>query len=428
MSTVIKKYKNGLTLAVTNMQGFDSVAFNIFVKTGSVNEVEGNYGISHFIEHMLFKGTKKRNAYEIAKQLESLGANVNAYTDREETTYFFKSTLENLEPCVEILSDMFFNSVFDSKEMAREKKVVCEEISMYNDDAYSKSELLVNSVFYAGTKYANDVAGSKQSVKSITRKKILDYMQNFYTPQNTIISFSGNITLEKAEKLFEQYFLSQYHLTLKDEVELLSKINAKNQKPIIKHQTIKKFKDNEQSHICISYKSCSQYDKIKYPLVIMNNALGRGMSSKLFQRIREQLGLVYSISSSVYCNVAGGDLTIHFATTTKNVPLALKSIKAEIDLLIKNGLTETEFLDAKNNYISSVKLAWESTSSMNTKICQNIKNHGKEITKQDILDMIDEVTLTDVNNAIKYVFDNNDYCISYVGQNTKLNLLKKYNS
>ena len=428
MCTIIKNYKNGLTLAVTNMQGFDSVAFNIFVKTGSVNETEGNYGISHFIEHMLFKGTKKRNAYQIAKELESLGANVNAYTDKEETTYFFKSTNENLEPCVEILSDMFFNSVFDSKEMAREKKVVCEEISMYNDDAYSKSELLVNSIFYAGTKYANDVAGSKQSVKSLTKQKIVDYMQKFYTPQNTIISFSGNITLKQAEKLFEKYFLTNYNLTLKDEVKCDEKvIKVKNQKPVITTKTVKKYKDNEQSHICISYKCCSQYDKNKYAIFIMNNALGRGMSSKLFQRIREQLGLVYSISSSSYCNVAGGDLTIHFATTTKNVPLALKSIKNEIDLLIKNGLTETEFLDAKNNYISSVKLAWENTSSMNTKICQNIKNYGKDITKQDILNIIENITLKDVNKTIKQIFDCKDYCISYVGQNTKLNLLKNYN-
>ena len=127
---IVKNYDNGLKLVVEQMNGFESVAFHIFVKTGSVNEVEGIYGISHFIEHMLFKGTKKRNAFQIVDELESVGANVNAYTDKTETCYYTKSTNDNLEKCVEVLSDMFFNSVFDSKEMTREKKVVCEEIAM----------------------------------------------------------------------------------------------------------------------------------------------------------------------------------------------------------------------------------------------------------------------------------------------------------
>lgn len=423
---IIKQYKNGITLAVNQMQGFESVAFNIFVKTGSINETDGFYGISHYIEHMLFKGTKKRSSYQISKQLDSIGANVNAFTDSEETTYFTKSTNENLETCVEVLSDMFFNSTFDKKEMAREKKVVCEEISMYNDDAYSKSELLVNSLIYNGTKFANDVAGSKQSVRAITQQKIHEYMNKFYTPENTIIAFSGNITLKQAEKLMEKYFLSAYNLTLKDEIKLVEFKKPKILQPILNKQSIKSYKDNEQAHICISYKGLDQYNNEKFALGILMIALGRGMSSKLFQRIREKLGLVYSISSIDSCNKAGGDVTIHFATTTKNAPLALKAIKQEINDLVKNGLTESEFLSAKNNLISSLKLAYEDTASVNVSICKNIYYYGKVITKEERIENTKSVTLTQVNNLIKIIFDTDNYFISYVGKNTRIDLLKNY--
>ena len=131
-----------MRLIVDNMKNYESVAFHVLVKTGSVNEDNTNYGISHFIEHMLFKGTKTKSAYEIVNSLESIGANVNAYTDKTETCYYTKSTSEAVEKCVEVIADMLFNSSFDEKEMSREKKVVCEELSMYNDDAYSKAMML----------------------------------------------------------------------------------------------------------------------------------------------------------------------------------------------------------------------------------------------------------------------------------------------
>ncbi len=426
MKTEIKKYKNGLTLAVTTMEGYESVAFNIFVNTGSINETDGYYGISHLIEHMLFKGTKKRSAYEIAKELDRLGANVNAFTDCEETTYFTKSTNENLEECVEILADMFFNATFDQKEMTREKKVVCEEIAMYNDDAYTKSELLVNSLIYNGTGFARDVAGSKQSVKATTQEKIHDYMQKFYTPQNTIISFCGNIKLKQAEKLMEKYFLSHYNLTLKDEIAPKRVAEPRKETPKIVEKTIKQYKDNEQANICITYPGISQYDPDKYALNVLNSALGRGMSSKLFQRIREKLGLVYNILSQCSFNSTCGDVTIHFATSTKNAPLALSAIKEEMANLVKEGLTESEFNDAKSNLLASIKLSYENTGSVNVSVCKNIRSYGRAITKEEYLENYQNITLEDVNKVARRIFDNENYCISYVGKNTRIDLLKNY--
>ena len=205
-----KQYENGLKLVVDEMAGFESVAFNIFIKTGSVNEKVGEYGISHFIEHMLFKGTDKRTSYEISKTFDSIGANVNAYTSLEETDFYTKSASEDTEKCVEVLSDMLFNSTFDPKEMAREKQVVIEEIKMYDDDPQSKAELLVNNNFYDGTPYSRDVAGSISSVKALTQSKMFDYKNRFYVAKNITLSFAGKIKFETAEKYVKKYFLPYF--------------------------------------------------------------------------------------------------------------------------------------------------------------------------------------------------------------------------
>lgn len=418
---IVKNYDNGLKLVVEQMNGFESVAFHIFVKTGSVNEVEGIYGISHFIEHMLFKGTKKRNAFQIVDELESVGANVNAYTDKTETCYYTKSTNDNLEKCVEVLSDMFFNSVFDSKEMTREKKVVCEEIAMYNDDAYTQAFMLANKIFYNGTTYANDVAGSKKSVHALTKEKIQDYMSKYYVPSNVVISFAGNVQMEEAEKLVEKYFLHNFNNSLPYD----NKINLQSK---IEQNQIKAYKDNEQAIVCISFPGLSDSaDKTVFALNMFDYAFGGGMNSRLFQRIREKLGLVYSINVTKYINNAGGDVTIHFATSSKNVPLALNAIRQEVDKVKQEGMTEKEFINVKNRYLSSVKMSYENTNSVGLRNAKRLAFYGNTRSKQDTIDLINQVTLEDINTLIQRIFDYDKCCISYVGKNSKINLWKHFN-
>ena len=417
---VIKEYENGLKLVVEDMKNYESVAFHILVKTGSVNEVEGNYGISHFIEHMLFKGTKTRSAYEIVNSLEAIGANVNAYTDKTETCYYTKSTGDNVEKCVQVLSDMLFNSVFDAKEMAREKKVVCEEISMYNDDAFSQSVVLSNKIFYNGTKFAYDVAGSKQSVRSLTKDKILDYMNKFYVPENIVISFAGNITPKKAEKLVEKYILPNFKNKGK-----ATKISSS--KPKILKTTAKAYKDNEQAQVCIAFPGLNREDERIYALKVFQIAFGGGMSSRLFQKIREMLGLVYTIYMSGYSNEAGGDTSIHFATTTKNVPLALKTIKEEIEKVKKEGLTEKEFLNSKNCYLSNTKISFENTSTVSLSNAKKVAYFNKAVCKKEVISKVEAVTFEEVNNLIKEIFNFDKCCITYVGRNTKIEPFKHFN-
>ncbi|MGN1212513.1 MAG: M16 family metallopeptidase [Christensenellales bacterium] len=413
-----KIFKNGLKLVVDKMENYESVSFNMFVKVGSVCEEQGFYGIAHYIEHMLFKGTATRSSLDISKELDKIGANVNAYTDKEETVYYTKSTAENTEKCVEILSDMLFNSVFDKQEMAREKKVVLEEIKMYQDDAPSRAELLINQAFYSNNPFGRDVAGTMQSVKSLTREKILAFMHKYYVPQNITLSFAGNIDFETALKLVEKYFLPYFKQNgndVKNDFETANNINV-----------LKSFKDNAQSQVCISFAGVKRGDADLYVAKIFDVAFGVGMSSILFQRIREQLGLVYSIYSNTIANSAGGDMTIRFATTTKNVPLALTAIAEEIQKVKQNGLTDEQFENAKNNLISTIKLSFETTSFVSLFNAKNMAFDSKVITKEQYIKRVNAVKQKDILPYLNKTLVPNNFSISYVGDNTRLNLQKYF--
>lgn len=413
-----KIYKNGLKLVVDKMENYESVSFNMFVKVGSVGEWQGNYGIAHYIEHMLFKGTTTRSSLDISKQLDSLGANVNAYTDKEETCYYTKSTADNAEKCVEILSDMLFNSVFDKREMAREKKVVLEEIKMYLDDASSKSILLINQAFYDGNAFARDVAGNMQSVKGLTKQKIDEFMQKYYVPQNITLSFAGNIDFETAQKLVEKYYLPNFK---HNGQEVITNITTK---PGIK--VLKAYKDNAQSQVCISFAGVNRNDKNMYTAKVLDVAFGLGMSSILFQLIREKLGLVYSIFSSTDVNSAGGDTTIRFATTTKNVPLALTAIANEIKNIKQNGISVEQFENAKNNLISTIKLRFETTSFVSLFNAKNMAFGNKVVTKEQYVKNIQNVKYNQILPYINSIFVADNFAISYVGNNTRLKLEKYF--
>lgn len=415
----VKIFNNGLTLIVDEMQSYESVAFNMLVKTGSISENESNFGISHFIEHMLFKGTKTRSAFDIVSTLDSVGANVNAYTDKEETTFFTKSTAEHLETCTEILSDMLFNSVFEKKELMREKKVVLEEIKMFADDPYLRCENLADKTLYFGTPYGFDVAGTRKSVMALTKEKILKYMSEFYTPSNIILSFAGKINEEKAIELTNKYFLNNFKKTD-------FKIEPKIYQITKKISYLKSKKENEQAQVCIDFPGVYANDKNRHVLKVVETIFGQGMSSRLFQRIREKMGLVYSISCESNTNNAGGDVLIRFATSTINVPLALFAIAEEIKKAKSEGFLGEEFQSAKNNVISEIKLKFENTAFVSLKNAKSMASHQTVFTKAELIDFYQQISLDDVNNLMKQLFNKTCFCMCYVGSDLKINLKKHF--
>ena len=414
-----KKYKNGLKLVVEEMPNFETCSLYVMVKTGSVNETEGFYGISHFIEHMLFKGTKKRSCYQITKDFASIGASVNAYTSNDRTAYYTKCVGEQIDSCAEILSDMFFNSEFDEKEIKAEKKVVCEEIAMYSDNPNAVCETNLNKIFYNGTEYSRDVGSTQKNVKAITREKICEYIEKFYTPKNCVISLAGNITFEKADKIVKKYFLNNF--TNSNFENLTKHTNP----TLLKHQ-ISAFKDNKQAVLAISYPALTGDHAKQYAIQLLNFAFGVGMSSRLFQKIREQLGLVYSIYSDFVNNDAFGDFSIFLSTTNKNVPLALFEINKEVKNVALNGITKEEFERAKVRCISTFKMGNENTSNVASYNAVRFLFYNKTRTKEEFIKNIYNVTIEEVNDLAKEIFLSERFAVSYVGPQKDLNLLEYY--
>ena len=349
----LKTFDNGLKLAVVEMKGLLSVACGVLVKTGSANESAEENGISHFIEHTVFKGTEKRSAFEISDFIDRIGGQINAYTSKQMTCYYTHTTKEHLEDSLEVLSDMFFNSKFDKTELTKEKGVVIEEINMSEDTPEDLCLDLLSESYFGREGLGQTILGSAKNVRSFDRDKITAYMDKYYTADNVVIAVAGNVTADKAEKLVGKYFADNFR-RIKSAPQKTTKL--------CKPQGLKKIKKIEQSHIALCMPAISLKDKRRDALTIANIVLGGGMSSRLFQRIREDLGLCYSVYSYLSCYMETGVLEVYAGVNTESRELAYKAIVEEIEKFRKEGITEQEFLRGKEQLKSSLILGQESVS------------------------------------------------------------------
>ena len=420
--TIVENLESGARLAVCEMKGFEGVSFKMFVYRGSRNEKEEkNHGISHLIEHMFFKGTKKRSVYDIVKELDKLGIQTNAYTSKDTTCYYTYGTNDTLEKSVEIYSDMLFNSTFDSKELEREKQVVVEEIMMYDDKPDAVCEMALDKEFYKNTSYAHDIAGTKESVLNITREQILKYYKKHYLPKNIIFSFAGDVTLKQAKELVNKYFESNFKKNKQQEVsKKLSNFK-------VKQAQVKTKKDVEQAQILLAYKTGNNLTlKQKVLASFISTILGGGMSSRLFQEVREKLGLVYSIFSYHENYDLGSRMLISLGTTPKKVTTALKTIKRVINDVLENGFTEEELKQVKNMSISKIKLQSDSPSNMASLIANCLRKENEIYNKEDRIKLYKSITLEEVNQTAKEIFNHNNLVISLVSRNTNVDLIDEY--
>ena len=417
-----KTLQSGLKVAVNSMKGFEGVSFKMYVFTGSAFEDDPkDYGISHLIEHMFFKGTKTRTSFDIVKEFDEYGIQSNAFTSSEVTCYYTYGTGESLEKSVEIMSDMLFNSTFDENELKREKEVVVEEIKMYQDKPDAVCEMAMNSLFYDGTNYAHDIAGSEVGVRKISREQILNYIKRKYTPNNIILSFAGNVTFEKATFLAEKYFEPFFKLEKSE-----SNNNNINQEILLKTSAKIVVKDTNQAQIMISYLSPNRFNR---KALVTNNLLsfmlGGSMGSRLFQEIREKLGLVYTINSFNDVSLISGMFSISLGTSLSKVKLALKTIKNVLNEVCEKGFSLDELNHAKNSIISSLKLRSDSPSNEATNIATQLKYRNKIYSKKSQIKEYEKITLEDVNSSAKRLFTQ-DYCITMVGSSDKYDLIKLF--
>lgn len=397
---------NGLRIVTEYIPYVKSVSIGIWVEAGSRNENLENNGISHFIEHMLFKGTKNRSAKEIAESIDNIGGQINAFTSKECTCYYVKVLDNHIDIAIDVLADMFFNSLFDEEEIIKEKSVIYEEIKMYEDSPEDLVHDLLSQTIFNGNPLSYPILGSRESLEKMKRNDILAYYENYYVPSNTVISIVGNFDFDETIEMIKKYF---------SKWESKKRIIEKYDTPVIYPNISKKKKDIEQLHFCLGTEGVPQGKDDLYALLILNNIFGGSMSSRLFQDIREDKGLVYSIYSypSSYKDI--GIFTIYAALNPDFFVDVIDIIMEDISIIKRNYLTEDEIYKSKEQLKGNYILGLESTSSRMTSIGKSELLFGKIVSPQEIIAKIDRVELKDIVRVVNKVFDNNKYNIAYVG-------------
>lgn len=400
-----KTLQNGIRLVVNEMSGLMSVTMGILVRTGASQENEKEDGISHFIEHMLFKGTKKRTAFQISDEMDRIGAQMNAFTGKDVTCYYAKSTTPHTAEAFDILADLFLNSTFPEDEMEREKGVVCEEISMNEDTPDDLCLDVLAEAYYGKSGYGRNILGPSKNVKGFTKSDIAAYMAKHYVPSNIVISMAGNINISLAEELVEKYFAEMKPVEF-THAEILVNPCGK---------SLFKKKDIEQIHIGIAYPSLKKEDELYDATNILNMIFGGGMSSRLFQTVREQMGLAYTVYSYLSSYAECGTLSIYAGVNADKYLKSVDAIYKCVEDIKRKNITKEEFLRGKEQLISSSIFAQESTSSQMLIFGREMLQYGRVYNFEERVKKISSVTLDDVNAAININFNDNNKATAIVG-------------
>jgi predicted Zn-dependent peptidase len=398
--------KNGVRVVCERIPYVRSVSAGIWVKTGSRNENPKNNGISHFVEHMLFKGTKTRNAAQIAECIDNIGGQLNAFTGKECTCFYSKTLDEHIEIALDVLSDMFFNSVFDKKDIALEKKVIYEEISMYEDSPEELVHDLLSETVWGGSSVGYPILGTKSSLKNINRRMILEYMDERYVQPNTVISVAGNFEEDRLDALLDKYFGGW---------EQKKGREGESRKIEFRPEISIKEKDTEQVHICMGFEGVKTGDDDIYPLLAVNNILGGGMSSRLYQKIREEKGLAYSVYSYPTTYMDTGLFTIYAGMKPENLKEVTSLIEEEVEDIRRNGITQAELVRTKEQMKGNYILGLESTSSRMNNIGKSELLLEYIYTPDEILGKISSMTMDDIERVIRRIFGENIKGVSVVG-------------
>lgn len=400
--------KNGLRVVTEKYQGVNSVSVGIMIQNGSRNETLEINGISHFIEHMFFKGTKKRSAKEIAETIENVGGQLNAFTGKESTCYYVKNLYTHLELSLEVLSDMFLNSIFDEKEIEREKSVVVEEINMTEDNPEDVLYDLHSEVTFKNSTLAYPILGTGERVNSLTRKDITKFVSENYTPSNSVISICGRFDDEELENLIQKYF---------GEWE-----NNKNYTPKYEEKQIEKGtafinKEIEQLHISLGIKGLPfDHDK-SYATVLLSNILGGGASSILFQKVREELGLCYNIVCYPQTFMGSGMINIYTGLGKNYGEKALEVIRDEVYKFSKQGISKETLNISKEKIKGSYILGLESTSSKMFSNAKSVLFRNRVRTDEEVLKKVDNITQEDIDFVFKECFSKGIVNTAYIGPN-----------
>lgn len=401
------KLENGIRVIGEPMPHYRSVSMGVWVDAGSVCENEAEAGASHFIEHMLFKGTERRTAAEIAAEMDAIGGNLNAFTAKECTCFYAKVLDEHLPRAADMLADLLRNSKFDEADIEREKGVVCEEILMTEDSPEDMAHETLCALLYENTPLAKPILGTQESVRSFTRETLMDYMGRHYMPNNIVISCAGHFEREALMDALNRYFAG-------------GGMGERSPRKVSTLSGGHRFraveKNIEQVHLCLGFPGFALDEDGQYALFVLNNALGGSMSSRLFQSIREARGLAYSVYSYPSSYTETGYFALYAGTGEGTAEQVTALILEELEKLRKNGLTKEEFIRSKEQLKGSYMLGQESTSARSNAIGKMELLRGRVYSEEEIMQRIERITMDDVQAILPKVLDANAMCASAVGR------------
>jgi predicted Zn-dependent peptidase len=409
MKVTHQKLANGIIVATDEMREIETVSIVIQVKTGSCNELPYNHGISHFLEHMAFKGTKTRSALKIAETFDQIGGYFNAYTSREKTVYYAKVLHNDVDLALDILADILQNSLFDDGEILREQDVILQEIAQTNDTPDDLIFDLFQETAYPNQAFGRSILGTPETVRSVTRPQILTYVNDNYFTDNIIISAAGKMTHKEFLKIAESKF-SKFAVTGKKHSE---KVNYEG-------GDIRIERDLEQIHMVLGFKSVCYTDPTYFDSQILALIAGGGMSSRLFQEIREKRGLAYSISA--FCNnySQSGTFNIYVATSSNKINECIDVVAAELAKII-DTIDEEEIQRAKSQIRAGLLMSQESSIARAEKLSGNLGAYGRYLYIEEVMEKINNVGKSHLKNVINKFFNaQNKPTLATIGKLDKL--------
>lgn len=406
--------ENGLTIIGEEIPYVKSISLGVWINAGSRIEDEEISGVSHFIEHMLFKGTRNRTSKQIASEIDNLGGQINAFTSKECTCYYVKLLDSHIDIGIDVLSDMILNSKFNEDDLDKERSVIIEELKMYEDSPEDLAYDLLTENIYKNDPLGMNIIGTEESLKRLNREKLLDYFNKYYVPNNSVIAISGNFNFDEIINKIEEKF----------KVWKKKDVNVDIKKAEFKSCFLTKNKDIEQVNLAMSLEEVPlENDKEVYALAVINTVFGGSISSRLFQKIREEKGLVYSIYSSQSLYRKCGELGIFASMSNEHLKEVYESIIEEIKTMKKYYLTDQEIKESKEQLKGSYILGLESTSSRMMSIGRSLLLNNKVESTDDILKSIDNVDRETVKIVIDKIFNLDKLGVCIVGRDVEENKL-----
>ncbi|NOS36158.1 MAG: insulinase family protein [Deltaproteobacteria bacterium] len=395
---------NGITVLTEEMADIGSVTLGVWIKNGSRHENSGEGGLSHFIEHLLFKGTKRRDSIDIAREVESVGGVINAFTSLEYTCFYVKLLSKDLPMGVDLLSDIVINSRFAEKEIERERGVILQEIKMVEDTPDDLIHDLFLKTLWKGQAMGRPVLGEAEDISSFTRKDILSYYKNAYHPSSIIISVAGNFKHRKLLRLIDDVFGGMMEGPTNGAVTAPLPVSGVN----LQRRNL------EQVHLCLGVPTVSRAHNDRYKLYLLSTILGGGMGSRFFQEIREKRGLAYSVYSYLHLHRDVGNFVVYVGTSsdsfTKVIRLILKGFKD-----ISDSIGRKELSIAKEQFIGNMMLGLESSENRMSKLAKDEIYYGRVVPFDEIASSIRKVSGSSLRNMANSIFRPGAFTLAALG-------------